>query len=223
MVLAGGCEAVVSHPATVLQPFDGRSPGLIAPASRRLQHFGGHQAGRPVNDQRLDALHALDRQRRDVTIAAILAQQRDREPQRQVRLGGPLLGEVSSEQRTTLRRAGVDDRAQHVGGFCDVGLQEAFAEDSNQCGIGSGKACLPQCRRRRTLPCLWHQRTNSIGLEVVERGHHDLGGHCAHGCSARREVAHHSRIEAQRRVLLVGFGHEVNQAVEWLEPLPQET
>ena len=139
---------------------------------------GRHRTRGPVDDQCLDARHAFGGERRDVAVAAVLAQQRDAEPQREVRLVGPLLGEVTGEQRPALgaarrRRCRAAGRRRGRCRACrsrspNMRRSAASTAASRACHSASGVV-----RRHTSGTTAWMRD----GLEVVEGGDHHLGRH----------------------------------------------
>jgi len=97
-------------------------PLRLGPGTRGPQCLGRDAPGRGVRDQGTQAVEALGEQEGDVTVAAVLAQQRLRVPEHQVRGVRPGQGRVRREQRPALRLAGcpLGGAAGEVGRFAHL-------------------------------------------------------------------------------------------------------
>ena len=85
-------------------------------------------AGSGVRDERLDGVEPLGDEAGDVAVAAVLADEADRVPQREVRLGRPRQRRVSGVQRPPRRRAGFRGDAGEFSRTRDLCTSDDIAE-----------------------------------------------------------------------------------------------
>ena len=81
---------------------DRRVPLRVGPGACRREHRAGHVAGGHVGDRRLQPGQSCGHERGDVTVPAVLAQQRLRVPEHEVVVVGPGERDVPGEEWTTL-------------------------------------------------------------------------------------------------------------------------
>ena len=97
-------------------------------------------SGRRVRDERLDARQPFGAQQRDVTVAAVLAQQRLRVPQHEVRFVGPRQRGMAGEQRaagTAVVARGERGVARDARELGQLGRSDRLTERAPQRGVGT--------------------------------------------------------------------------------------
>src|SRR5215469_2005041 len=105
-VLAQGEPRTGLEPALCTDAILACCPVLLAPGAAGSQCFGGNAAGGGVSDECAEAVEALGQEQCDMTVAAVLPQQRLRMPQHEVRKLGPRQGGVAGKERAALGSAG---------------------------------------------------------------------------------------------------------------------
>ena len=101
---------------------DRRVPLVVRPDATSLQDLACDLAGRGVGDERFAAVDPLGGHRRDVDVAAELAQEGLRVPQHEEGIVGPRKRRVSREQRLAreMRARGLGGAAGQAGGLLHV-------------------------------------------------------------------------------------------------------
>ena len=144
---AGGQLAIRREQVALGEAGDVGGPFGIVVVAANAHELARRPAGTGVQDVRLAAGDAGCSQRGDVTVAAMLAQQRCGVPQLAERVVGPWQRTVRGEQRAPFQRrrhGGASSQRRHFGNV-------QFAERPSQCNDRSVEP-----RRQR---CLWRRET----------------------------------------------------------------
>ena len=154
-------------------------------------------------------------ERGDVTVAAVLAQQRQRVPHDQVRGVGPAQVGVPGVQRAALGGAGAGRLADQPGQREHVdGGDRVLAQQPGQRGVDGDIAGVDDGRRGGQFPGFGDGPGDQRRVEVVEgRGDH-AGADRAHRGRPAGEVAHPVAAEPDAGEVVLGLGGEVDQRVQ---------
>ena len=141
--------AVAVEVAPRLQARDRRGPVLVGPRPTRLQRERRQIAGRRVRDERFDPRQTVGPQQRDVTVAAVLAQQRLGVPQHEVGFVGPRQRGMTGEQRATRELVARGERggASQTRELDQLRRSDGLTERAAQRGVRTLVARLEHLRR----------------------------------------------------------------------------
>ena len=120
-VTRGRERGAVVDPSAPAQTVSRGVPLVVRPLTARALQLARARAGRGRQDVRFAAVDLLADERAHMPVAAVLAQERRRVPQDEVRFRRPCERRVAGEQRTAERAGGLRRPPRQVGGLDHVG------------------------------------------------------------------------------------------------------
>ena len=127
-------------------------------------------------------------QRVQVGVAAVLAQERHRVPEHEVRLVGPGQVGVGGVERAVLAGGALAGLAGELGGLGHRGRGHLLAQQPPQRRVGGAQPGVDDVGGCRGRPDARHRARDQRRVEVEERGRHDAGPDRAHRGGALGEV-----------------------------------
>ena len=200
----------------------GRVPLVVGPAPRHLEHLPRRAGAGGGEHVALAAVDVGGQQGGVVAVAAVLPQQREGLPERQVGLIRPFELQVGGEEGSTGGGGGLGRPAGQVGGFRHLGAVEhrRVVERRPERSIHADEAGRPGVGGRRHRPDLGDGAGHEGRREVVERGRDDGG---ARRPERRRPGGEVPPPEAAQPAVLprgARLGSEVAEGVDGLAHRP---